>query len=85
MRSDAEGNALASTAVVSRHDDSGRLPRRHFLLALGLAGTGVTAAIAARAFMAPGRASRGVAAAPPSGSGYVINDHIRRYYQTAKV
>lgn len=57
--------------------------RRGFLLALGAGGIGA-AAIAARSL--PGAAPAGTSAGAevPSGEGYRMTDHVKRYYQTAK-
>lgn len=54
------------------------------------AGVGVAGAAAAAATVLPGAvrnaAPAAAAAAPqPAGSGYQLTDHVKRYYQTARV
>jgi len=58
--------------------------RRGFLLALGAGGIGA-AAVATRALTgaAPAVATEGGDA--PSGEGYRVTDHVKRYYQTTKL
>lgn len=57
--------------------------RRNFLLAAGLGGAGVAAAVATSA-RKPGAVA---AATDPAGkpSGYHVSEHILKYYNTTKV
>lgn len=59
-----------------------KLSRRNFLLAAGAGGVVATAAV-----VASGSGKRGEkrAAAPESGKGYRLTEHIQNYYRTAKV
>jgi hypothetical protein len=56
--------------------------RRNFLLAAGLGGAGVAAAVATGA-KAPGRQK--IAAAENKPSGYHVTEHIQKYYKTTEV
>lgn len=57
--------------------------RRNFLLAAGLGGAGVAAAVAtgAKAPVARGK----VAAADDKSGGYQASEHVLKYYETTKV
>lgn len=57
--------------------------RRGFLLALGAGGIGA-AALAARSLPGVAPAGTSAGAEAPSGEGYRVTDHVKRYYQTAK-
>jgi hypothetical protein len=57
--------------------------RRGFLLTLGAGGIGA-AAMAARSLSGVAPAATSTGAEVPSGEGYRVTDHVRRYYQTAK-
>src|SRR3954453_21455060 len=69
MRAGPKGDGLCPNAPASRQDASPRLPRRDFLFALGVAGSGA-AAMAPRAFTAPGKAPMDDTVAPSSRYGY---------------
>lgn len=56
--------------------------RRNFLLAAGLGGAGVAAAVATGT-KAPGRQK--IAAAQNKPSGYHVTEHIQKYYKTTEV
>jgi hypothetical protein len=56
--------------------------RRNFLLAAGLGGAGVAAAVATGK-KAPGRAK--IAAAQGQPTGYHVTEHILKYYKTTEV
>lgn len=56
--------------------------RRNFLLAAGMGGAGVAAAVAT-GVKAPNRAK--VAAAQKQPSGYHVTEHILKYYKTTEV
>lgn len=85
MRS-SQRNARTSPAV--QPDKSPRSPatrRRGFLLALGLGGAG---AVALTARSLSGVAPNATATPEDSavkGAGYQATDHVKRYYQTAKL
>ncbi|PZQ01032.1 MAG: formate dehydrogenase [Variovorax paradoxus] len=53
------------------------------------AGVGVAGVAAAAATVLPGAVRSAAPAAPaapqPAGSGYQLTDHVKRYYQTARV
>ena len=57
--------------------------RRNFLLAAGLGGAGVAAAVATGTKPAPGREK--IAAAQAQPSGYHVTEHIQKYYKTTEV
>ena len=57
--------------------------RRNFLLAAGLGGAGVAAAVVTHGKVAPGTRKKDVAAAQPSG--YHESEHIKKYYKTTEV
>jgi len=59
-----------------------RVSRRNFLLAAGAGGVTTAAAL-----VAPqgSRRPEKRAAAPETGKGYQLTEHIRNYYRTAKV
>jgi len=56
--------------------------RRNFLLAAGLGGAGVAAAVAGGA-KKPGREKIVAAEAKPSG--YHVTEHIQKYYKTTEI
>lgn len=56
--------------------------RRNFLLAAGLGGAGVAAAVTAGT-KKPGREK--IAAAEAKPSGYHVTEHIQKYYKTTEV
>jgi hypothetical protein len=58
-------------------------PRRNFLLAAGLGGAGVAAAVVTGT--RPVKAGHAAAEAGAEASGYRETDHIRKYYKTTKV
>lgn len=56
--------------------------RRQFLAALGLGGAAAAAAVAGRkGAESPQQAPAGA----PRSAGYRLTEHVRRYYETAKV
>jgi hypothetical protein len=57
--------------------------RRNFLIAAGLGGAGVAAAVVARGGPAAVVRKKDVAAAQPSG--YHASEHIKKYYKTTEV
>ena len=59
------------------------LSRRRFLLAAGAGGVATAAAVSAR--KNPGTPSIKKADEARSGKGYHVTEHIRKYYNTAKV
>jgi hypothetical protein len=56
--------------------------RRNFLLAAGLGGAGVAAAVVARAPNAPAKLAGAEAAQPTS---YHASEHVKKYYKTTEV
>ena len=55
-----------------------------------LAGAGTVGALAAAASLLPGvreatAATAELPKAPPNGGGYSLSDHVRQYYQTARI
>jgi hypothetical protein len=73
------GNASA----VSSTPSSNQCSRRRFLLALGAGGAGAAAAAASPALAVETRAAE--AAARNGGSGYRETEHVRDYYDTARI
>ena len=57
--------------------------RRNFLMAAGLGGAGVAAAVAAGKKATPGREK--IAAAEARPTGYHVTEHILKYYKTTEV
>ena len=57
--------------------------RRNFLLAAGLGGAGVAAAVIANGKAVAGTRKKDLAAAQPSG--YHESEHIKKYYKTTEV
>lgn len=57
--------------------------RRKFLLAAGLGGAGVAAAVVAKGTRPAGAAETAAAEAEPSG--YRASEHILKYYKTTEV
>ena len=57
--------------------------RRNFLLAAGLGGAGVAAAVATAGKARPGREK--IAAAQAQPTGYHVTEHILKYYKTTEV
>lgn len=60
----------------------GKLSRRNFLLAAGAGGVVATAAVVVTQ---SGERTEKRAAAPETGKGYQLTEHVRNYYRTAKV
>jgi len=58
-----------------------RLSRRHFLLAAGAGSVATAAAVATKGPQAQPKKAE----AARGGKGYHVTDHIRKYYNTAKV
>jgi hypothetical protein len=58
-----------------------KLSRRNFLLAAGAGGAATAAAVATRSTQAPVKKT----GAATGSRGYHVTDHIRKYYDTAKV
>ena len=56
--------------------------RRNFLLAAGLGGAGVAAAVATGAKTSARREKTGASETP---SGYQASEHVLKYYETTKV
>ena len=56
--------------------------RRNFLLAAGLGSAGVAAAVL---MPAAAQAEPAEKAEEPQGKGYHLTDHIRKYYETARL
>ena len=56
--------------------------RRNFLLAAGLGGAGVAAAVVARA---PKAGAQVAAAESSKPAGYHASEHVRKYYKTTEV
>jgi len=84
MRSTTSKEDPRITLPVDVSPRRANLQRRGFLLSLGVGGAGVVAA-AANKLAAVAPATIPEPAAPAESKGYALNDHIRRYYQTAKV
>ena len=59
-----------------------KLHRRRFLAALGIGGAAAAAAVAGRQGE---EKSKRKSTAVPSGKGYQLTEHVRRYYETTKV
>jgi hypothetical protein len=57
--------------------------RRNFLLAAGLGGAGVAAAVVTAGKVAPKAAAAPPDAAAPSG--YRVSEHVKKYYKTTEV
>ena len=60
-----------------------KLGRRTFLLAVGAGSTAAVAAVASRAI--PGESPTVATQDKKGGKGYQETEHVRRYYNTAKV
>lgn len=60
-----------------------KLNRRRFLAAMGIGSA--AAAAAAVATRQGGEDAKRKSAAAPSGKGYQLTEHVRRYYETTKV
>ena len=58
-----------------------KLSRRNFLLAVGAGGVATAAVVAGK--NQQGQPKK--AAAPMSGKGYQLTEHVRKYYDTTKV
>lgn len=56
--------------------------RRNFLLAAGLGGAGVAAAVVTRA---PQGATKVAGAEPVQATGYQASEHVKKYYKTTEV
>ena len=66
-----------------KNETKSKLGRRTFLLAVGAGGTAAVAAVASRAL--PGEAPVNTIEDKKGGKGYQETEHVRRYYNTAKV
>jgi hypothetical protein len=83
MRPDRQSPANTPVASFEPTRRPANAKRRGFLLALGVGGAGA-AAIAARSL--PGVAPATDAAdSTASSEGYRLTDHVKRYYQSAKI
>jgi hypothetical protein len=84
MRSTQRNDGHNPVAPGNKSFRNANLQRRGFLLTLGVGGAGA-AAVAARKLsgnmVAPGETREPDA----DGSGYQMTEHVRRYYQTAKL
>jgi hypothetical protein len=85
MRSSQRNARITQSALPDKSPRSTDTKRRGFLLALGLGGAGA-AALAARSLsgVAP-NATATPEDADAKGAGYQTTDHVKRYYQTAKI
>jgi hypothetical protein len=83
MRSMQRNDSHKPATPDTKHPRSTNLQRRGFLLTLGVGGAGA-AAMAVRSIS--GRAIGPAAARDADGdAGYQMTEHVRRYYQTAKL
>jgi hypothetical protein len=83
MRAKQRGEHSRTPASNSDSSSVANLRRRSFLLTLGVGGAGA-AAVAARSWTAAVTTESSAATAVES-KGYQATDHVRRYYQTAKI
>lgn len=85
MRSSKRNARITTSVEPDKFPRSTDTRRRGFLLALGLGGVGA-AALAARSLsgVAPNATATPEDAAV-KGAGYQTTDHVRRYYETAKI
>ena len=58
-----------------------KLSRRNFLVALGAGGVATAGAVAGKQSRTPAK----TASKAPSGKGYQLTAHVRKYYDTTKV
>lgn len=63
--------------------EKAKLSRRKFLLAAGAGGAATVAAVAVKT--APQGATASAEAGGKKRKGYQLTEHVRRYYETAKV
>jgi len=84
MRSKHSARDSHNAQPADRPAASTNLRRRGFLLTLGLGGAGA-AVLAANKVAQHADDAQAEVAAPVSGKGYTVTDHIRRYYRTTKV
>jgi hypothetical protein len=59
--------------------------RRGFFMGAAAAGAAVAAVTALPGMNAPEAAAKALPPAPENGGGYSLSEHVKRYYQTARV